>query len=53
VFRSIPEYVWAFVFVRAVGLGPFARVLVLGVAHGGMLAGQVDALSAWLRARLV
>jgi phosphonate transport system permease protein len=37
VFRSIPEYVWAFMFVRAVGLGPFAGVLALGVAYGGML----------------
>jgi phosphonate transport system permease protein len=37
VFRSIPEYVWAFMFVRAVGLGPFAGVLALAVAYGGML----------------
>lgn len=36
-FRSIPEYVWAFMFVRAVGLGPFAGVLAIGVAYGGML----------------
>lgn len=37
VFRAIPEYVWAFMFVRAVGLGPFPAVLALGVAYGGML----------------
>jgi phosphonate transport system permease protein len=37
IFRSIPEYVWAFMFVRAVGLGPFAGVLAIGVAYGGML----------------
>jgi phosphonate transport system permease protein len=37
VFRSIPEYVWAFMFVRAVGLGPFPAVLALGIAYGGML----------------
>jgi len=36
-FRSIPEYVWAFMFVRAVGLGPFAGALAIGVAYGGML----------------
>lgn len=36
-FRSIPEYVWALVFVRAVGLGPAAGVLAIGVAYGGML----------------
>lgn len=37
VFRSIPEFVWAFMFVRAVGLGPFPGVLAIGVAYGGML----------------
>jgi len=36
-FRSIPEFVWAFMFVRAVGLGPFSGVLAIGVAYGGML----------------
>jgi len=36
-FRSIPEFVWAFMFVRAVGLGPFAGVLAIAVAYGGML----------------
>ncbi|MDP2645762.1 MAG: phosphonate ABC transporter, permease protein PhnE [Desulfobacterales bacterium] len=35
--RSIPEFVWAFIFVRAVGLGPFPGVLAIGVAYGGML----------------
>lgn len=37
VFRSIPEFVWAFMFVRAVGLGPFPGVLAIGVAYGGIL----------------
>ncbi|MBI4607780.1 MAG: phosphonate ABC transporter, permease protein PhnE [Candidatus Rokubacteria bacterium] len=36
-FRSIPELVWALLVVRAVGLGPFAGVLALGIAYGGML----------------
>lgn len=36
-FRSIPEIVWALLFVRAVGLGPAAGVLAIGVAYGGML----------------
>jgi phosphonate transport system permease protein len=36
-FRSIPEYVWAFMFVRAVGLGAFPGVLAIGVAYGGIL----------------
>ncbi len=37
VFRSIPEYVWAFMFVRVVGLGPVPGVLAIGVSYGGML----------------
>jgi len=36
-FRAIPEFVWAFMFVRAVGLGPFPGVLAIGVSYGGML----------------
>lgn len=28
---------WAFMFVRAVGLGPFPGVLAIGIAYGGML----------------
>jgi len=37
ILRSIPEVVWGLMFVRAVGLGPFAGVLAIGVAYGGML----------------
>ena len=37
VFRSIPEFVWAFMFVRAVGLGAFPGALAIGVAYGGIL----------------
>jgi phosphonate transport system permease protein len=37
VLRAIPEYVWAFMFVRALGLGAFPGVLAIGVAYGGML----------------
>ena len=36
--RSIPEIVWALLFVRASGLGPAAGVLALAVTYGGMLA---------------
>jgi phosphonate transport system permease protein len=36
-FRTIPEFVWAFMFVRAVGLGPFPGVLAIGIAYAGML----------------
>jgi phosphonate transport system permease protein len=35
--RSIPELIWALVFVRVVGLGPTAGVLAIGLAYGGML----------------
>ncbi|HZV93498.1 MAG TPA: ABC transporter permease, partial [Caldimonas sp.] len=37
VLRSVPEVVWALVFVRALGLGPGAGVLALAVTYGGML----------------
>jgi phosphonate transport system permease protein len=35
--RSIPEMVWALVFVRVVGLGPTAGVLAIALTYGGML----------------
>lgn len=35
--RGIPEIVWALLFVRAVGLGPAAGVLAIGITYGGML----------------
>jgi phosphonate transport system permease protein len=35
--RSIPELFWALIFIFAVGLGPFAGVLALGVHTGGVL----------------
>ena len=35
--RSIPEIVWALLFVRAVGLGPIAGVLAIGIAYGGVV----------------
>ena len=36
-FRSIPELIWALLFILAVGLGPFAGVLALGVHTAGVL----------------
>ena len=36
--RSVPEIVWALMFVRAAGLGPAAGVLALAITYGGMLA---------------
>lgn len=37
VLRSIPELVWALVFVRVVGLGPAAGVLAIALTYAGML----------------
>ena len=37
VLRSVPELVWALVFVRVVGLGPSAGVLAIALTYGGML----------------
>jgi len=37
VLRSIPELVWALLFVRAVGLGPTAGVLAIAITYAGML----------------
>ncbi|MGH8352737.1 MAG: PhnE/PtxC family ABC transporter permease, partial [Pseudomonas sp.] len=37
VLRSVPELVWALLFVRAVGLGPTAGVLAIAITYSGML----------------
>lgn len=37
ILRTIPEMVWALIFVFLVGLGPFPGVLALGVHTGGVL----------------
>jgi phosphonate transport system permease protein len=37
VLRSVPEIVWALLFVRAVGLGPMAGVLAIAITYSGML----------------
>jgi phosphonate transport system permease protein len=35
--RSVPELVWALLFVRAVGLGDTAGVMAIALTYGGML----------------
>jgi phosphonate transport system permease protein len=35
--RSVPELVWALIFVRVVGLGPTSGVLAIALTYGGML----------------
>lgn len=37
VLRSIPELIWALIFVRVVGLGPSAGVLAIALTYAGML----------------
>ncbi|MEP7084593.1 MAG: ABC transporter permease subunit, partial [Betaproteobacteria bacterium] len=37
VLRSVPELIWALVFVRVVGLGPTSGVLAIGLTYAGML----------------
>lgn len=37
ILRSIPELVWALVFVRVVGLGPTSGVLAIALTYAGML----------------
>ncbi|MDQ6982883.1 MAG: phosphonate ABC transporter, permease protein PhnE [Mariprofundus sp.] len=37
VLRSIPELLWAIIFILVVGLGPFAGVLALSLHTGGVL----------------
>jgi phosphonate transport system permease protein len=37
VLRSVPELIWALVFVRVVGLGPTAGVFAIALTYGGML----------------
>ena len=36
-FRSVPEIVWAFLFVRIFGLGPGPAVLAIGITFGGII----------------
>ena len=38
IFRSVNELVWALIFVSAVGLGPMAGILALGVHTAGVLS---------------
>ncbi len=35
--RAVPELVWALIFITAVGLGPFAGALAIGIHAGGLL----------------
>jgi phosphonate transport system permease protein len=37
VLRSVPELIWALVFVRVVGLGPTSGVLAIALTYSGML----------------
>jgi phosphonate transport system permease protein len=64
VFRAVNEFVFALMFVTAVGLGPFAGMLALGIHTGGVLGkllseiieaidpGQVEGITAVGASRL-
>lgn len=53
VFRSVPDILWALVFVVALGLGPFPGTLALAVHSAGILVVlAVDRFSALVRLRL-
>nr|WP_276598359.1 phosphonate ABC transporter, permease protein PhnE [Roseateles koreensis] len=58
VLRSVPELIWALIFVRVVGLGPTAGVLAIALTYAGMLgkvyaevleSGEAEASQALLR----
>ena len=58
VLRSVPELIWALIFVRVVGLGPTAGVIAIALTYGGMLgkvyaeileSGDVQATQSLLR----
>ena len=58
ILRSVPELIWALVFVRVVGLGPTSGVLAIALTYGGMLgkvyaeileSGETHATTALLR----
>ncbi len=38
IFRSVNELVWALIFVSAIGLGPMAGIIALGIHTGGVLS---------------
>lgn len=42
ILRSLPELIWALLFVRLSGLGPMAAILAIAVSYGGMLAKVYD-----------
>src|SRR6185436_9000449 len=37
VMRSIPELVWALIFVRALGIGPAPGVMAIAIGYAGVL----------------
>jgi len=56
VFRSIPEIVWAYLFVRIFGLGAGAAVMAIGITFGGILgklfAELLESVDPWPAQRL-
>jgi phosphonate transport system permease protein len=47
VFRAVNEFVFTLIFVTAVGLGPFAGMLALGLHTGGVLGKLLGETVPW------
>lgn len=52
-FRSIPEIVWAYLFVQILGLGPGAAVLAIGLTVGGSIGKLYAELAEAVDSRIV
>ncbi len=52
-FRSIPEIVWAYGFVRLLGLGPGAAVLAIGLTVGGSIGKLFSELAEAVDPRII
>jgi phosphonate transport system permease protein len=52
-FRSIPEIVWAYAFVRLLGLGPGAAVLAIGLTVGGSIGKLFSELAEAVDPRII
>jgi phosphonate transport system permease protein len=52
-FRSIPEIVWAYAFVRLLGLGPGAAVLAIGLTVGGSIGKLFSELAEAVDSRII
>jgi phosphonate transport system permease protein len=52
-FRSIPEIVWAYLFVQILGLGPGAAVIAIGLTVGGSIGKLYSELAEAVDSRII